>query len=651
MLAYGGGKLALANFYHPVVVDLSGLKVSTKARPILRDHDTSRIVGHTDEITVNAGSIKVSGTVSAANDHAREVVESSANGFPWQASIGASVQKMSFVDKGETVEVNGRKFSGPLYVARQATLGEVSFVALGADDNTSASVAAGKHSNEESEMKFNEWLTAKGFDPAALSDAQRTSLQAMFDGEQEAADDDDQEPVKAGAGDDGASADGVIQATRKAAAAEMTRIAAIQKQAANHPDIAAKAVAEGWDATKVELEVLKASRPQAPAGHVHTKELNSHTIEAALCIAARLPNLEKQFKTEVLEAAHRDYPKLGLQELILTAAIANGYVCGPGRRIDSGNVRAVLEYAMPIRAAGFSSVSLPGILGNTANKEINAGYMTADQSWREIAAIKSVRDFKQVTSYRMLDSMEYEQLGPGGEIVHGSVAQESYTRQARTYAKMAAITREDIINDDLGAFDELRTRLGRGAGDKLGNVFWTNFMSNLGTTFTTARTNYISGSTTNLGTDGVGLGLGVKAFRQMRSPSTDGSKRVGGRPSILLVSPTLEGVATQLYVNNNLGAGTTVGNANIYANKYRPVVSPWLDDSSYTGYSTTMWFLLHDPSVMASMCVSFLNGVETPTVESADADFNTLGIQFRGYHDFGCDVAEYLAGVMSKGAA
>jgi len=29
----------------------------------------------------------------------------------------------------------------------------------------------------------------------------------------------------------------------------------------------------------------------------------------------------------------------------------------------------------------------------------------------------------------------------------------------------------------------------------------------------------------------------------------------------------------------------------------------------------------------------------------------SLGVQFRGYHDFGCDQAEYLAGVKSKGAA
>jgi hypothetical protein len=81
------------------------------------------------------------------------------------------------------------------------------------------------------------------------------------------------------------------------------------------------------------------------------------------------------------------------------------------------------------------------------------------------------------------------------------------------------------------------------------------------------------------------------------------------------------------------------------------VVAWQLSDSGYTGYSATAWYLLNDPSYLSTICVSFLNGQQTPTVESADADFNTLGIQFRGYHDFGVDMAEYLGGLKSKGAA
>jgi hypothetical protein len=35
----------------------------------------------------------------------------------------------------------------------------------------------------------------------------------------------------------------------------------------------------------------------------------------------------------------------------------------------------------------------------------------------------------------------------------------------------------------------------------------------------------------------------------------------------------------------------------------------------------------------------------------AEADFNQLGVQFRGYHDFGVDFAEWLAGIKAKGEA
>jgi phage major head subunit gpT-like protein len=303
--------------------------------------------------------------------------------------------------------------------------------------------------------------------------------------------------------------------------------------------------------------------------------------------------------------------------------------------------------------SGFSTVSLPGILGNVANKEILAGYMEEDQTWMEIAAVKSVNNFHAHTSYRMLDSLEFEELGPGGQIKHGTLNQESYTRQAKTYAKMLGITREHIINDDLGAFDDLRERLGRGAAKKFNNIFWVAFMNNA-SFFTTALTNYTEGATTNLGTDGVGLGLGVTTYRKMTSPSSDGTKRMGvsaGRPTILLVPPELEINARKLFVSTNFitGANATTTEANIFQGLYRPVVQDRLSDSAFTGNSTTAWYLFG--TNLKPMVVSFLNGQRTPTVESTQADFNQLGIQFRGFFDFGADKSEYLAGVKVKGSA
>jgi hypothetical protein len=347
--------------------------------------------------------------------------------------------------------------------------------------------------------------------------------------------------------------------------------------------------------------------------------------------------------------------RCGLQQVIIQAAAAAGMPINAGERLHDGNLRDALRHAFaPTLQAAFSTVSLPGIFSNLANKELLAGFEEEDNNWEEISDVKSVADFKTHTSYRLLDDMEYEELGPGGLIKHGKISEESYTRSVDTFAKMFALTRRDIINDDLGAFDDIRTRLGRGAARRLNRLVWTTFLSNHTTFWTSARTNYIEGATTSLGTDGVGLSAGVKAFRQRKSPLVTGAEEssrmtLGGRATKLVVPPELEAVAEALYVARNLNA-VKAADANIHANKYRVVVASELSDSAYGGgYSPTAWYLFGD--TMKPVVTSFLNGQRSPTVESADADFNTLGIQFRGYHDFGCSQSEFLAGIKSKGAA
>ncbi len=47
MVAYHGGAMRLGGWPYPVVVDLAGMRVTRKARPILMDHDRGSIVGHT----------------------------------------------------------------------------------------------------------------------------------------------------------------------------------------------------------------------------------------------------------------------------------------------------------------------------------------------------------------------------------------------------------------------------------------------------------------------------------------------------------------------------------------------------------------------------------------------------------------------------
>ena len=645
MTAYTGGPMRVG-FGWPVVVDLAGMKVPGQRRPILRDHDARRIVGHTEEIAVTEGGqkLKVSGVISGIGADSQEVVGLAGNGFPWQASVGASVERMEFVDRGEKVTVNGRSVTGPVYIARATTLGEVSFVAMGADANTSATVAAtGK---EGVDMGFEAWLKAKGFDPAALTDQQTNFLRAAYNAEQGNGTDRHGNPTPA------VDVQATVEQIRREAAAEARRIADVRAACARHGNpttevdgkpvaVEAHAIAEGWDITRTELECVRKTRANPTVATAAPPAITADVLAAAVAVSGRLANVEQHFPAATLEAAHSHFRRgIGLQELLLVAAQNNGY---HGRGSVRSDLREILQ-------AAFSSNSLPGILSDNANKFLLMGFTAVDAAWSMIAARRAVNDFKTITSYRLTGGMQFEEVGPSGELKNEQLGEESYTNRASTYGKMLALTRQDIINDDLGALTAVPTRIGRGAALKLNSVFWTAFMDNAAF-FIAGNGNYISGATTNLASEG--LRKAVETFRKMTD--ADGEP-LATTPKFLLVPPELESIADELYTSTNLntgGSATTekVPNRNVFAGKYQPIVTPYLSNTSYTGYSTTAWYLLADPADIPVIEVVFLNGVEAPTVETADADFSTLGIQMRGYFDFGVAKQDYRGGVKSKGAA
>jgi hypothetical protein len=645
----------------PVVIDLAGITAKAPV-PILANHDPTRIVGHADEVDVAASTLKLSGLISGASLDAEQVKASAALGFPWKASVGARPDKMEFVGEGVQTKVNGKTFTGPLYVARKSTLGEVSFVAVAADSRTSAKVAASAAIHKEIDMEFHAWVEAMGLVVADLRDDQLAKLRAKYDAE-----------VKAAAAKppiEGAAAQveppkfdlsGIILAYEKHVANVQAKAAAfvgkipsdkladIQAKAATKAaELKATALEQEWAPTRLEVELIKAQAaaevelikaelPNGPGIHASCREVNCEAVQAAFAMSCGLTNPEKHFKPEVLEAAERQHRNIGIQELLLIHAMQAGY--GGRMIVDESNLREVMK-------AAFSIHSLTTILSATGNKILLDGFSAIPQSWRQVAAVRSVSDFKTVTAYRMNASLEYEEVGPGGAIQHGTLSQETYTMQAKTYARMLALTRQDIINDDLGAFNDLRNRLGLGAAIKMQKVFWTAWLAAYsGAAFwTAARGNLVTSSA--LGE--AGLNTAVAAFRNMLGP--DGNL-LSLEPDRILVPSALEVTARKLYVSQeqrDTTSSTKFPTANIYYNRFTPIVIPELGNSAYTGYSATTWYLLTNPAVLASAAMCFLNGVQNPTIESTDADFDVLGIQFRGYHDFGVSMTEYRASVAAE---
>ena len=625
MVAYTGGAMRLGGWPYPVVVDLAGMRVTRKSRPILKDHDRASIVGHTDDIVVGDSRLEVAGVISGVGNTAQEVIATSENGFPWQASLGANADKVVFIPEGKTATANSREFKGPVYIARKSTLGEVSFVALGADDDTEARIAAGQSGDDE-ELDNEESEN----DSTDSDDSELDPVNASLDMGSKP-----KRPVTSG----------VVSKMRIEAAAESKRIAGIRKVCADkHTEIEARAIEEGWSVTKTELAVLRIERPKAPDQQASQPIYRREVLEAACCLSVGLDEtkLLKAYGERTLNAAD-PLRHIGLRELVAECA-----------RLEGHDIPRVFGDGTATIRAGFSTMSLPGILENVMNKTLLSAYESTPIAAFDLCSIGTVSDFKEISRYRLLGTGGFEKVAPDGELKHGKLSDQKYSNKADTYGQILALTRHDIINDDLNAFMDIPRQMGRSGAESIDDLFFTLLLKNTGF-FSSANANLLTGPDTKFGPES--LTVAKTTFRKQKAgPSNKAKdqKPINIRPEFLVVPVEIETDAELLMGSAQLmidaqGTPTKIPVDNPHRNKYRVISTPHLSDSYYQGASGSAWYLFANPNVLPAFEIVFLNGRRTPVIERVEMPANTLGMGFRSYIDFGVNSQDPRAAVKVTG--
>lgn len=141
--AYTGNVIDLG-WWGKFVFDVKGMKAKEKF-PVLREHVRERIVGIANRTWKDDKNFYIGGDFSDATPDGSEVLDLAKEGFPWQASVGIWPKKIrSLKDEKESATVNGMEIIGPAEIWIESSVGEVSFVALGADDQTAAIVLSDK---------------------------------------------------------------------------------------------------------------------------------------------------------------------------------------------------------------------------------------------------------------------------------------------------------------------------------------------------------------------------------------------------------------------------------------------------------------------------------------------------------------------------
>lgn len=312
--------------------------------------------------------------------------------------------------------------------------------------------------------------------------------------------------------------------------------------------------------------------------------------------------------------------------------------------------------------ASQTTSDFPSLLANTAGKVLRNAYSNYPNTWQQWAAAGSVSDFKihsriQLGSFNNLDT-----IVEGGEYTYGGLKEEAESAQAVTKGKALLLTRQMVVNDDLGGFTRRAFLMGRAAARSVNTdayAFLTGGANNHGPTsgdggqyFNATAPSATGSGHANLTDSGTAIStasiaLGRKTMRVQKDKSVRETLNI--LPKVLLCSATKEDIAWAV-LNSTSDFGSSQANPgkkNYAADvaKLTLVTDPYLDGIN----SALPWYLFADPNDIAAFEVVFLDGVQTPFLDEM-VDFDTDSMKFKVRLDYGIACGDWRAGYLNDGA-
>lgn len=307
---------------------------------------------------------------------------------------------------------------------------------------------------------------------------------------------------------------------------------------------------------------------------------------------------------------------------------------------------------MQVVAAAFtqSTSDFPVLLENVMHKTLQQAYATAADTWSRFCAIGSVSDFRAHSRYRVGSLGNLDALNELGEFKNKTIPDgEKASITAGTKGNIINISRQTIINDDLGAFVALAAMLGRSSHRTIEAAVYALLAENagLGPTMDDGYTLFHA-SHGNLVASGSGAVPSVTTIDAGRVAMAS-QKDVGGNdfldlmPSIWL-GPL--GLGGSVRVINRAEFDPDTSNKLHKPNAVRDLFSDVVDTPRMTG---SAWHMLANPNDAPVLEVAFLDGVQEPYLELENG-FEVDGARYKVRLDFGVAAIDFRGAYRNHGA-
>jgi len=313
------------------------------------------------------------------------------------------------------------------------------------------------------------------------------------------------------------------------------------------------------------------------------------------------------------------------------------------RGLSKMEIATVLLGLDMTRAGAMSTSDFPNILANVASKRLRDAYQVAPQNWKLISRQSNLPDFKERAVNQLSNLPKFKKVREGEEYQMTALSDGAEKYALATYGSIIPITRQTLVNDDLGAFNRLPTLQGRAAAETEASIFWAIFTSNPNMSDNVAlfHANHGNLAGTPSPIDVANMSLARAAMRKQTGLAAKAADRepLNITPKFLIVSPDKETeaqqfLATQLYP-------TAASGVNPFAGTMQQIT-----EARLTGNA---WYLSADPAVIDTIEYAYLEGEEGLFIET-QIGFDIDGIKVKGRLDFAAKAIEYRGLYKNAGA-
>lgn len=306
-------------------------------------------------------------------------------------------------------------------------------------------------------------------------------------------------------------------------------------------------------------------------------------------------------------------------------------------RAGVNNVHRLGREELVTRA--MTTSDFPALLQSTGRRMLMGAYDVVRTPLLRLSIQRNLSDFRPASMIRVGGIPKLGKVAEDGEIKHVSRAEATEGFKLETFASIYSISRQTLINDDLGAFADWARVAGRAAAEteRAALLELLALNSGAGPTMEDGKALF-DADHGNLGDDAsVSLEQISDARVALRTQKGISGEPINAVPKFLLVDPTQETEAEKFLAQL---AATKVDDVNPFAGKLQLLVETGLPEGS--------WYIFGDPAALPVLAHGYLSSAPGPQLATRDG-WDVLGREFRVVLDFGCGAVDWRGAYLNPG--